>query len=650
MRFLPLLSPLFCAVAVCGAEENVPAGNEAAPAQNAATVSAQTAPIRENVPETVTAEPTVPATEPTATTADAQSVQTEPSAAQPAATESTATEPTATTEPQAGTTEKKTKWRARRAFEVPEITMEDISKIVQTGDYLDLRDAVPQALRENLGVAVSRVEKSIENDEVDIAEAEFDPTFSFSSTYDTTGTTPYWKNDSRRTASQGWNNTAELSKKFSYGTEASVYGRFNRGYNLDSDPYSADSSVAAGVSVTQPLLKGFGETVNLAPLVMARQNILMSALSLRETTLDLIYDTEVAYRNLSASYALISARLSSLRYAESVLEQTRKKRELKAATMEDVLQAEAEVASRRVDLVSARQSVEDNDDELRKILGEKGETTDISVYRVAPLSEIVDKPETRSFGEWIAAVRAFDIDLQIQEVEREQAELNRQVAENSDLPSLGLVLGAETSGAESSPRDAFRGAYGRHRHGYDLSVGVEFSMPIGFRQSKAELRQAIKRQRNVELATAQALQDAMFNARSAWRALEAARESVAAAEIAYKMQQESFEAQRARYSAGTVMLTDVLSSQDSLDSARLDLIQAQLDLAVALAKAARLDGDILTQNGFTWEDIDEPDPKKESEPKSLLPPPEDETAPQTPAGTAQQTASSRNVSRGAKAL
>lgn len=496
--------------------------------------------------------------------------------------------------------------RSRRTFSLPEITAEDIAKVVRSGDLLNLREAIPLALRENLGIAVSRVEKSIVEDSTDVAEAEFDPTFSFSSVYGTTGTTPYWKSDaySSRTSSQDWQNQIAVSKKFSLGTEASIYGNFNRGYNLNGGPYSADSSVAAGVSVTQPLLKGFGETVNLAPIVTARQNVLMSGLSLRKTTLDLIYDTEVAYWNLSASYALVSARLSSLRYSESVLEQTKKKRALKSATLEDVLQAEAEVASRRVSLVSARQSVEDCDDALRKLLGEKGDESDPVVYRVASLSQTPENRETRSFGEWISAVRAFDIDLQIKEIEREQAALNREVAENADKPSLDLVFGAEVSGAESSPADAVRGAWGENRRGYDFSAGIQFSVPIGFRQSEAELRQAMKRQRNVEIETAQALQSAMFDARSAWRSLEAARERLTAADVALKMQQQSFEGQRACYSLGTATLTDVLSAQDSLDSARLEAIQAQLDLAVARAKAARLDGRILSENGFSWEDVD----------------------------------------------
>lgn len=491
--------------------------------------------------------------------------------------------------------------RPHSAFDAPTITLEDVAKVVRTGPLLNLRDAIPRALRENLGLALSRTEKSIVEDTPDIAQAEFDPRFSFSSTYDTAGTTPYWKNDASRKSSQSWKSTAEISKKFSYGTQARIYGHFNRGFNLNSDPYAADSSVSAGVSLTQPLMKGFGEEVNLAPLVTARQNVLKSGLSLRKTTLDLIYDTEVAYWNLSASYALVSARLSSLRHAESVLEQTRKKRELQSATLEDILQAEAEVASRRVNLVSARQSVENQDDELRRLLGEKGDDADPVVYRVAPLSETAENRETRSFGEWISAVRAFDIDLQIQEINREQAALNRMLAEDDDRPELNLVVGAEASGQESSPLNAFRGVAGNDRRGYDFSVGIEFSVPIGFRESEARLRQAMKEQRSVEIETAQALQSAMFDARSAWRSLEAARERLTAAQVALKMQEESFKGQRARYSAGTATLTDVLSAQDSLDSARLEEIQAQLDLAVARAKAARLDGRILSDNGFTWE-------------------------------------------------
>lgn len=488
-----------------------------------------------------------------------------------------------------------------RRIKLREVSDEDVRKVVRVGKSLSLRDAVPMALRENLGIAVARTDKAIVAETPEIQEAAFDTEFSFSSTYGNSGNS-YWEGE-HGTSSQAWTNRAALSKRFSYGTEATLYGNFNRNYNTTAG-HSPASGSAVGLEIIQPLLNGFGEEINLAPLVKARKNVAQSVLTLRKETLDLIYEAEVAYWNLSASYALVAARLSSVRYAEFVLEQAKERRALKDATKEDVLQAEADLASRRVNLVAARQAVEDCDDALRKILGEYGESLD-GTYAVATLSDDVPA-ETLEFSDWIAKVREFDIDAQIKELEREKAEIDYRVAEDADAPSLNLVLGAEASGSESSPAKSVTGI--ADRTGYDLSAGIQFSMPIGFRKSQAELRQAALRRGSAKLAVAQALQDAMFAARSAWRSAEAARERLESSKLALKMQREAYEGQIARYGVGKATMTDVLSAQNSLDSARLDLIQASLDVVTARAKVLRLDGRILAQNGFSWHEIDSESP------------------------------------------
>ncbi|MCD8299041.1 MAG: TolC family protein, partial [Opitutae bacterium] len=507
-----------------------------------------------------------------------------------------ATNPISTTNPAVPDTEKK---RDGRKLNIRPVSDKEIDEIVGVTGKISLREAIPQALRKNLGIAISRVEHASMEETPEIAEAEFDPTLSFSSQYNNDGNA-YWRHDRvAGSSSHDWANEIALSKKFSYGTEASIYGDFNRTYNTTA-PYSPASGAAVGVEITQPLLSGFGEEVNLAPLVLARQNVLQSKLSLRKSTLDLLYDVEVAYQNLAAAFALVHARLSSLRHAEFVLEQAKKLRALNSATREDVLQAEADVASNKVNLVSARQSVQDYDDELRKLLGQTGETQ-TGVYRVAPLRDDIPA-ETISFAEWIRQVRDFDIDSQIQEIEREKAELNYKVALDADKPSLDLVLGAEFSGADKSPGYAVTGIV--DRPGYNAGVGIKFSMPIGFRQARAELRQAEQARTNAALSIAQALQEAMFDARSAWRACESAHERLDAAKTALAMQNESYESQVAKYSRGSATMTDVLSAQNSLDSARLEVIQAALDVATASARIHRLDGRILSENGFTWTEVD----------------------------------------------
>ncbi len=504
-----------------------------------------------------------------------------------------------------------TKNSDEKKLNVKKVTAKEIAEIVGANEKISLQQAIPRALLKNLGIAISRGEHEIVAETPEIAEAEFDTTLTFTSQYDNSGE-PYWKNErASGTSSQNWANEISLTKKFSYGTEASVYGSFNRTYNTTT-PHTPASGAAVGIEISQPLLKGFGEEVNLAPLAIARKNVLQSRLSLRKETLDLLYDVEIAYQNLSASYALVYAKLSSLRYAEFALEQAKKRRSLKAATKEDILQAEADVASCKVSLVSARQSVQDCDDVLRKLLGQSGDTK-TGVYRVAALSGDVPE-ETMSFPSWIQRVRDFDIDAQIQELEYEKADLNLSVAKNSDKPSLDLVVGAELSGAEKSPASAFGGIV--DRRGYNAGVGIRFSMPIGFRQATAEIRQAEKTRQNANISIAQALQNAMFDARSAWRAAEAARERLEAAKTALSKQQESYEGQVAKYSSGSSTMTDVLSAQDSLDSARLELIQAALDVATTTAKIHRLDGRILSQYGFTWNEIDYASEPKNSNEKA----------------------------------
>ena len=71
------------------------------------------------------------------------------------------------------------------------------------------------------------------------------------------------------------------------------------------------------------------------------------------------------------------------------------------------------------------------------------------------------------------------------------------------------------------------------------------------------------------------------------------------------MQKEAYAGQIARYGVGKATMTDVLSAQDALDSARLDLIQAALDVVTSRAKVQRLDGEILAANGFSWREIDD---------------------------------------------
>jgi hypothetical protein len=123
------------------------------------------------------------------------------------------------------------------------------------------------------------------------------------------------------------------------------------------------------VAYTQPLLAGAWESVNLSSLIAAKQGALRGRLALRATSLDLIRDTEIAYWSRAGARTLVALRQSSLRSAESLLAQVQAKRSLGDATVLEELQAAADVASQRVAVLNASQSVDGAEMSLRRLLG-----------------------------------------------------------------------------------------------------------------------------------------------------------------------------------------------------------------------------------------------------------------------------------------
>jgi outer membrane protein TolC len=122
---------------------------------------------------------------------------------------------------------------------------------------------------------------------------------------------------------------------------------------------------------------------------------------------------------------------------------------------------------------------------------------------------------------------------------------------------------------------------------------------------EANLRAASRARRQAELRLADVRQSLVFSARATWRERDAARARVEAATSALELQRQSYEGERARFSAGQSDLPRVLQAQASLDASQLAWVQAHLDARAASAKVARLDGSILARHGFTMDAVEQ---------------------------------------------
>lgn len=476
---------------------------------------------------------------------------------------------------------------------------------------LSLQEAIDAALRGNYSLHYERYEPAKEAQNIEIEEAEFEPDIELSLGYSE-------NNDPRDTStlegsskpqSTNFNYTLSASKKFSPGTivklwTGSARAWSNSSYSILNPNYSGK----IGIDVSQPLLKGAGTLVNLAPIAIARSGKRESELRLRKQILDTILNSEIAYWNLSAAYASRDLRRSNVELAKKLLEENKAKFNVGIIRRQDVLQAEANLASAEEKIIIANLLIEKCNDELLGTFG-KLEFDNNPKFRVVILpQENVVVPEFRRV---VSGALSFDLDLQIALELIDRRKLEYAVADDNVNPTLNLRAGASALGLEAEYLDSYKSAF--DAKGYTWNAGVDFSLPWGLRAERARQTQAQLSLRQSQVNLSNVRQDLMASLRLAFRNLQSGIETRKSTARTLALNIESFDQQKALYDAGLASFRDVLQAQRDLDDAKSAYLDAVYDVIISQSRLSRLDGSILRRNGFNWGNLGE----YELEPSSM---------------------------------
>lgn len=468
---------------------------------------------------------------------------------------------------------------------------------------LTLQNAIDAAMRGNLNLIYTRFEPEKTSQDVKIEESVFDPQLNLSFTY----------TDSKDSRSSSYvegaiiprnnylNYNLNLQKKVETGANVKVWTGSSRtetnSHDASLNPYYVAN---IGVDVTQPVLKGAGFAVNLAPIAIARSHRKESELALRKKILDTILNSEVAYWNLSAAYAFRDLRRSNLELAKKLLEENKAKFAVGIIRRQDVLQAEANIAEAEEKMISAEQLIQQNNDELLGTFG-KLEFDNNPMFAVAVLPQ--DNIEMPNFEGVVSGALEFDLDMQIAMEAIERSRLEYVVADDNVNPTLNLRAGASVLSKDDNYLDSYKHA--AQRKGYSWNAGVDFALPWGLREERARKVKSQINLRQSQVNLSNVRQDLMQSLRSAYRDLEAGIETRRSAARTLALNMESFDQQKALYDVGLVTFRDVLQAQRDLDESKSRYLDAVYSVILARAKLSRLDGTILRRHSFTWGDLGE---------------------------------------------
>jgi outer membrane protein TolC len=462
---------------------------------------------------------------------------------------------------------------------------------------LSLEDAIARALEHNLDIRLSEVAVGRAEDGIDIAKAEFDPSLVFNAGL---GESRSPQNSSTlegasQPFSESWDTSASVRQAIPFGTSFRLgAGIDRRETNSTISAFNPEYNSDLFLSIEQPLLRGMGRKLNLAPRRLAESSARQSRIDLKARTLDVLRDVELSYWQLAFERTRRDLRQSSIDAAEKLLAETEERERIGVATKVDVLQARAALASRQEAVILADQAIARARDELAEIVGLRALAD--AGFRLEPLPDGVPGPPERAL--FMSAAMSFDLNrrAQLEVIRRSRLELER--ARQLRWPQLNLRVDGSYLGRDTAGSDAYQGAL--DREGYSWSGGLELSLPWGFREAKARERQARRDLRAAELNEARIEQSLFYELRGAWRDSETGGKRLAVAGVAVDLQAEQFAEEEARYSAGLVTLREVLEAQEDFDAARLSFLDALIDSLQAQVVLGRLDGTLMDRHRLTW--------------------------------------------------
>ncbi|MDP7245725.1 MAG: TolC family protein [Planctomycetota bacterium] len=463
---------------------------------------------------------------------------------------------------------------------------------------LSLDDVVRQVQLHSPASSQSRLSALASGAAVDEAGGAFDPVL-FAGTTNSFTERPtaggYFNGDFESQDIRSWNANQGLRKALTSGGSftASLTEIYTRD-NLPEDVFglNPDSNVSLNLEFTQPLLRGAWELSGTLAQRTAEIAADQALASWREADLGAIQNAVDAYWDLAFALEDVKVKELSLQLAEELREVTQAKFEVGSAAEVEVVQTEADIATRQDALLTAKNSALQAEDALRVLMFSLGQQEEWDL-RLLPISEPTSPQKTD-----LQARAAFQVaDLYRSDLKRlrqdvVQKKLDWDVAKKNLLPKFDLVATGSSAGVARQVPDAFDVTRDFLYTGY--SLGFNFEVPFGNHQYRgAELRARHTWELAVRMLSDQR-HTVEMEVRDALRSVNYLADRIEATSLASKVAKRQLEAEQRRLEEGASTNFQVLQFQRDYEQA----LTAEKSARMAFAKASTK---MFTVQGLDWD-------------------------------------------------
>jgi outer membrane protein TolC len=443
-----------------------------------------------------------------------------------------------------------------------------------------------QALENNLDIQVSRHTRDAQLTDIIFEQAKFDPTIQLGGRYDRTvaplnrpvfglgGVTVdnepdiFDQNDTRFNLG--------YSQRLLTGGTYDLAVNTNRNSVAGSTSFLFNPSYASTLSfnLTQPLLRNLGPMVNKTLITIARNAAAVEQLQLVQQVLTVIAQVEQTYWELVFARENLKVARATLQAAEELLASNREK--VKAGVMAEVevLQAQAGVASRIEQILLAQKTVEDQEDQLRRLLSQS-EWNLTQTTPLVPLDQPLQHRPDIPLNENITQALEHRPEVLQAKKNLNSSQVQTQFAKNQVLPDLSFQGGLGLAGLGKNPSDSW------DRLGstdfYNMGGGLVLSYPLGNRGAESQLQRRVLETHQQQASLLRVRQQVILDVKEAIRQIVTNHKRIHTNQTARRLSEKQLKAEEERLNLGLSTTRLVIEFQRDLRIAQSRELRAILD-------------------------------------------------------------------------
>jgi len=469
---------------------------------------------------------------------------------------------------------------------------------------LTLRQAILAALKFNPDLQAARLTPAIREADLVSAEAAFDSTFFANYNLNWldqpqvvpgTGTISFGTRANVvnvRTLETGVRKNLVSGGQMTVSTSLERSDNSSPGFSFSPDPAYTSSIL---LSVTQPLLRGFGSEVTLAEVHARRNQQRQEIEQLRSTTITLVTEVEKAY------WTLMQARWNLLIRQRLLDRGIATREQLRGRLGFDVTPAEwsdavARVETRKSDVISAKSLVRQASDAL-KLLMNHPDLPLGSETIVAPLDDFTQEPIEYSLLDAVTTSIEHRPEMKQALLNMDNAAIQVLVSNNARLPLLNLAASMQFNGLDDQWEESYD--HVTSSRFIDYLVRLQFEYPLGNRSAEAQYRSARLQQNQAVLSYRNVLRQVVLDVKTALRDLNTNYQLLGqrdAARLAAAENLRTLKVQEEVQALTPEFLNLEFNRQELLASSELQQIDALVKYNISLANLHAAMGIALERN------------------------------------------------------